>query len=147
MRLVPLAALNDSTRSGNRSDFSQFIESMMSSTTVAPPNSVVLVSDPSGGEIPETIGSLFASTTSYIAIGCKAEDDGETELTLGQTDEVGQRDVPAFQGRLETPSRKVVVRTVLGKTLLEAAVPGASTLVQVWVNDAEEPDRVVIGVQ
>lgn len=41
---------------------------------VAPPNSVVLVSDVNGGEIPKTMGgSLVSATNTCVAVGCLSE--------------------------------------------------------------------------
>jgi len=119
---------------------------MEKSTRIAPPNSVVLVCDAGGGEIPTSMqGALISSTPSCIAIGCRAEDDGETDIALGAIEEVDPGTPSAFEGTLSTPTRKVVVRSVLGQTVLEAAVPSRNTRVRVWVNDQSEPDRVVVG--
>jgi len=117
------------------------------SAKVAPPNSLVLISDSSGAEIPETMaGSLIASTNSCIAVGCQSDVDGETEFTLGTTREVDPGDKPVFQGMLKTPNRRVAVRSVLGHTILETPVTQEQTTVRVWVNDPKEPDRVIVGI-
>lgn len=116
-------------------------------TRLAPPNSLILILDPRGAEIPATMnGRLISSTETCIAVGCKAEDDGETELTLGDTQAVNPGYVPVFEKRISTPTGKLTVQTVHGVTLLETQVPSRSVAVQVWVNDAQEPDRVTIGV-
>ncbi len=120
---------------------------MATSAKVAPPNSVVLVTDPSNGEIPRTLGgSLIAATSSCVAIGCRSEVDGETEFTLGTTREVDPGNRPAFEGELKTPSRKIAVRSVLGQTILEAPVQQEQTTIRVWLNDPKEPDRVIVGI-
>lgn len=119
----------------------------MDSTRTAPPNSLVLVMDPRGGEIPASMNqSLVSATNSCIAIGCLSEDDGETDVCLGPRSNVDSGERPVFDGTLATPSRKVAVKTVLGETLLEATVPAAVTHIRVWANDAAEPDRIVIGI-
>jgi len=120
---------------------------MATSVKIAPPNSVVLVADPSDGEIPDTMGgSLIAATNSCVAVGCRSEADGETEFTLGRTDEVDPGSRPAFEGNLKTPNRKIAVRSVLSKTILEAPVPQQHTTIRVWVNDPKEPDNVIVGI-
>ena len=120
---------------------------MATSAKVAPPNAMVLVADPSGGEIPKTMtGALIASTSSCITVGCRSDVDGETEFTLGRTREVDPGDRPAFEGKLKTPNRKIAVRSVLGRTILETPVPQQQTMIRVWVNDPKEPNRVIIGV-
>jgi hypothetical protein len=120
---------------------------MSISARVAPPNSLVLVLDPSGGTIPASLnGELIAATDSCLAIGCRAEDDGETEFILGNSDSIGRGERPAFEGTLKTPSRKIAVRSVLGTMILEMPVPSGETMVRVWVNDPQEPDCITIGI-
>jgi hypothetical protein len=120
---------------------------MVSSAKIAPPHSVVLVTDPGETAIPKSMrGSVIAATDSCIAIGCRAEVDGETEFTLGASRDVDPGDRPAFTGELKTPNRRLTVRTVLGRTILEASVSQAQTPIRIWLNDAEEPDRVVVGI-
>jgi hypothetical protein len=120
---------------------------MAKSVKVAPPYSLVLVEDPSGGEIPENVAaSLIVSTSSCIAVGCRSDVDGVTEFTLGATREVDPGDHPAFEGEVKTPNRKIAIRSVLGQTILEAPVPQEQTTVRVWVNDPKEPDRVTVGI-
>ncbi len=120
---------------------------MTKSTTTAPPNALLLVVDHAGGKIPESMhGAAIASTDSCIAVGCKADVDGETEIVLGPAREVDPGGPPAFSGRLATTSGRVSVRTVLGTSLVEMPVSAAETVVQIWTNDPREPDRVVIGI-
>ncbi len=116
------------------------------SIRLAPPNSVILIEDSSGGEIPDLMNhSLVASTDTCIAIGCKAEDDGETEIVLEEIREknVGEQ---VFDGVLRTKTQKLVVRTVLGDTLLEIPVIGVETQLRIFANDPIEPDYIEIGV-
>ncbi|MGH9928120.1 MAG: hypothetical protein ACREA9_02720 [Pyrinomonadaceae bacterium] len=114
----------------------------------APPNSVVLLSDAMGGEIPPTMhGKTISATDSCVAVGCMAEDDGETEFTLGTLSELERPEPPAYQGVLKTPSRRVVLRSVLGGELLSLRVNGDVTRVTIWTNDISEPDHVVVAVR
>ena len=119
---------------------------MSVSARIAPPNSLLLVSDERGGEIPQSqAGALLTFTSSCIAIGSLCEIDGETEITLGQADEVDPGGEPHFEGSLETPTRRLAVRTVLGDTVLEVWVPDLRTSLRIWVNDSAEPDKIVVG--
>ena len=96
---------------------------MQISTRLAPPNSVVLVEDLSGGEIPTSLNkALVTSTASCIAVGCRAEDDGETDIVIGPACDVDTGERPVFIGILQTPSRWLSVRTVHGVVLLEIPV-------------------------
>lgn len=115
---------------------------------VAPRNSVILVSDFDGGEVPRTMsGSIVSATSTCVAIGCRAEDDGDTEIALISLSEVERSDPPVFDGKIRTPTGRLAVRTVLGETLLEVGVSREVAAVRVWVNDGSEPDEVVIGVE
>ena len=114
---------------------------------LAPPNSMIFVEDSRGGRIPDSMNqSLISATESCIAVGCQAEDDGETEIVLGYCNNVDTGELPVFDGVLQTPSRKLVVRTVLGTTLLEMPVPRAETKLRVWANDRTEPDQIAVGI-
>jgi hypothetical protein len=50
-----------------------------------------------------------------------------------------------FEGRLETPSRRIAVRTILGATLLEVVVPSTDTHLRIWANATTEPTELTIG--
>jgi hypothetical protein len=120
---------------------------MSCSTSIAPPNSLLLISDPNRGQGPEFIeGPLILSTPSRISVGCLMFADGETEVTLGTSDEVDPGEPPAFDATLETPSHAVVVWTVEDEMVLSAKVPDAETRVRIWVNHPTEPDKVIIGL-
>lgn len=120
---------------------------MANSTKAAPANSLILIADLDGGEIPASMsGSSVASTDSCIAVGCRSDVDGDTEFTLGQIPDVDPGHPPVFQGQLRTPNLKVVFRTVAGQTILETPVARRETTVRVWTNDPSEPDQVIVGV-
>lgn len=114
---------------------------------ISPPNSLVLVTDSRGGEILASMNqSLISATDSCIAVGCRAEDDGETDIFLGTCSSVDPGERPIFEGQLSTPSRRIAVKTVLGATLVEASVSGTTTTVRIWANDPKEPDKIIVGI-
>lgn len=115
---------------------------------IAPSNSLLFVSDVSGGKIPQiTRGPWLWATSSCIAVGCYPEQDGETEVVLGKSEEVVPVDHLAFDGNLETPNRAVIVSTVEGNTILERAVSEVRTRVRIWVSHPRWPEKVVIGLE
>ncbi len=115
---------------------------------LAPPYSMILVASPGSRAIANMkTGALITATRSFIAIGCRPDTDGETELALGASLVVDPGDHPAFEGFLETPERIIAVRSVVGETILQLRVPGRETLVRVWVNHPKEPDRIQVGVE
>ena len=115
-------------------------------TRVSAPKALVLIEDSGGGELPLTIpGQLVASTANSIAVGCSAS--AATEVALTDIDLVpAGATAPVFEGRLETPSRRLAVRTVLGATLLEVIVPSTDTKLRIWANATTEPTELTIGI-
>lgn len=119
----------------------------MNAIHVAPPNSLILIEDAAGGEVPKSRSrSLVAATPSCVAVGCRAEDDGKTEIVLAPSTGLKTLDRLEFEGSIRTPSMRVVVRTVHGETLLELPVPGRQTALKIWASDPMEPDRITVGV-
>lgn len=117
------------------------------SIKVAPPNCMVFISDRDIGDVPEiTREAWIWSTSSCIAVGCLSFMDGETEITLGDIDEVDPGGAPALDRQLETPFRTVVISTSEGDTLLSVQVANSATHVRIWTNRASEPDKVIVGV-
>lgn len=92
-------------------------------------------------------GAQLLSTSSCISVACYPEQDGPTELLLGEMTEVDPGFDPAFDGELLTPSGTVVVSTATYERLLEARVPKTKTHVRVWTNDPQWPDKVIVGVR
>lgn len=120
---------------------------MTQRSKLAPPNSVILVMDPSARDLPKSMGnSAVAATTSAIAIACQAEIDGETEIHLGWGAEVDPGSPPAYVGQIDTPTGVVSVRTVLDAEILSLQVTRKKTTLRVWVNDPKEPTLVIVGV-
>ena len=97
---------------------------MYSYTRVAPPNSLLVISDADGWTPPEfEPGELILSTSSCITVGCRMFVDGETLVVLGSAAEVDPGEPPAFDAMLDTPHHMVVVSTVERQTVLETRVP------------------------
>ena len=120
---------------------------MSHSVTIAPPNSLVVISDAHGGEVPLAMrAKRIVSTRSCIAVGCRMFADGPSRFTLGPAREVDPGMPPSFEGSLEAPSRTVVVSTVERQALRRAQVPSREVRVRIWTNHPTEPNEVVIGL-
>jgi len=82
--------------------------------SVTPPNSLVLVMDGSVGRIPDTMeGRAFSSTESCVAVGCRSEHDGATEIRLGSVEQLAPTDMLIFEGELPAPSGRLSVFSIM----------------------------------
>ena len=110
---------------------------------VRPPNSLVLIGDPSG-ELPNSMErQLVSATTSRIAIGTKAQADGETRIKLsGPGEEAKPLSILAFEGQLRMNGCRLTVESVLGTEYLHATVDGSSASLEIWVDDSHEPSEI-----
>jgi hypothetical protein len=90
---------------------------------------------------------MILSTSSCISFRCYPEQDGPTEVTLGEVDEVDPGGAPAFEGELETPNRALIVSTVDLETVLQTTVLNARTKVKIWLSHPRWPEKVIIGLQ
>jgi hypothetical protein len=113
------------------------------------PNSLLLVMDRDSREIPESFdGALTAATSGCVAVGTLSEADGTTRVEM-----VGVREAPrvggdwllAWEGDVSTPSGSLVVATVHDAVLLQREV-GGTAHIRLLVNDASEPDRIIVAV-
>lgn len=117
----------------------------MKTASVTPPNSLLLIMDVDSRNIPEGMGhGLVSATDSCIAIGCRSENDGPTQVCLGRADEMPLQGELVFNGKLSTASRRLVVCTILNEEILSATVSGSSAQVKVFANDLTEPDRIYV---
>jgi hypothetical protein len=120
---------------------------MATSLKIAPPYSIVLINDPSGGVVPAFArDTLVMATASCIAVTCWPEVDGKTEFVMGDAKDVAPGSRPAFEGRVKTPSQRIILETVERKTLLEMPTSQQSTKVQIWTNRPKDPDKIIIGI-
>jgi hypothetical protein len=121
---------------------------MNKSIQIAPPNSFIVVIDRATRDldVPRVIPGRknVAGTPSCIAMGTLCNLDGETSLSLTDQAPAGE---PAYDGILETPTRRVSVCSMLLEPFIECDVPGETTRVRVWTNRPSEPDNIQIVVQ
>jgi hypothetical protein len=115
--------------------------------SIAPPNSVIFIADPSSRyHVPSDSGAaLITSTSSCIGVGTLAEMDGETVVSLSE-EFVTPRGNLAFDGMLETPNLRVAIIDSEGNSLLAMSTRSKVSSVKIWVNDASEPDNILVQV-
>ena len=121
---------------------------MANSISISPSNSLLFLSDPDGGRAPIPVwGKQILSTSSCISFICYPEQDGPTEIVLGESKIVNPGTPPAFDGVLETPHRALVITTVEQKTVLKSDVPNVRTHIRIWLSHPRWPEKVVIGFE
>lgn len=119
-----------------------------SSTTVKVLNSLLYIKDARTKVFPDIMGrGAYWFVPSCVAVSCLPDCDGLTTITIGPASDVEVSGKLLFDSRLETPSRRIVVDTVLGKTILEHDVPHDVTRVKIWTNGFRDTDKVTIGLE
>jgi hypothetical protein len=112
-------------------------------------NSLLFIKDAHGRDLPiiDRNGPIW-STRSCVAVGCMPDCDGPTEVIIGDTAALQiSSGKLVFDACLDTPTRKLVVETVLGEKILEQNVPGPTTHVRIWTDGSLDTDRVIIGLE
>lgn len=112
---------------------------------ISPPNSVLLISDLVMIDIPTAFDALTVTATKgCIAVGCRSVDDGPTEVLIGPIGAYVSTGICAFSGQINTPSRVLLLSTILGEVLLEVPVANVLSHIDIWVGDEAEPERIEI---
>jgi len=109
-------------------------------------NGLVFIEDAKGGKPPYPVTDEEVQyTSSCVSVACLHEIDGEAELSLGAAEDLAPNFDLAFDGMIETPSRKLVLSAVSGEPLLVAKVPNRTTRIRIWRNHPDWPDKIVVG--
>jgi hypothetical protein len=122
----------------------------MTSQTVRLPvqNSLLYIKDSRTNDWPYIDGIQGVWTTLHcVAVSCLPDCDGETTLTVGTMDEVSQSEAPRFEGRLKTPSRRVVVDTVADEKVIEMPVLHTDTRIRIWTDGHLGTEFVIVGLE
>ena len=118
---------------------------MIESVVVSPPNSLLLIMDPSFGVVPESMeGGLIQSTSTCVAIGTLSEFDGETKVVLTNSRPADPNLFLVFDGQVATPNLLLSVCTVDHDQTIATVVSSNCTNIEVWVNHSEEPNLIVV---
>ena len=114
-------------------------------------NAVILIMDPSVGQVPVSMdGGLIAATPSCIAVGTLSDSDGKTSIVLTDEEIVEALDADMHlihSSRLQTPRREVSVCNVLYNALLTIGVAEEQIKAQIWSNDNLELSKLHIIVR
>lgn len=121
---------------------------MRQTTSISPPNAIVMVADGRDGTVPEIddFSRPAWSTASCIIVRCRHDVDGPTEIVLGDRADVDPGLPASFSSVLRTPRRIVQVTEVGDEPVLEMPVVTDITPVSIWVSHPKWPERVIIGL-
>ncbi len=120
---------------------------MHTSKIIRPINSLIFISDRTGGDIPLwQKDKQILWTDSCISVVCYPEQDGPTNVILGPASEVASSLQPSFDGILETPSRTLSVQNVTHDVMLAMSVADLIVRVRIWPNHPRWADKIIIGV-
>jgi hypothetical protein len=129
---------------------------MLQSIKIAPPNSMIFLSDPEFEVVPEIDdrSPTIWTTASCIAIGCLMFQDGDSDFRLLSGKGVDKELASilsshdqlklVFDGSIDSPNRSLSMSTSDGDVLLRAEVATTSTKIRIWTNHPIEPEMVVI---
>jgi hypothetical protein len=118
---------------------------MSISKSIRPPNSLVLVEDSQGGDLPHELPGLVGATSSALAIGTYPEVDGDTIFAVApKGDECVDGLLLAYEGVIALPSRRLVVRSVLQDELLGLDLEMDRVYLEVWASDLDCPESIVV---
>lgn len=114
-------------------------------------NALLFVRDPGNDPMPDEIPNVDGRgvvwhTDACLAVGCLPDCFGATTITLGSSNVPASGRVLVFDGLIKTPSRAVIVGTVLAEELLRARVENATTRVRIWTDGQPDADVVLIGL-
>jgi hypothetical protein len=123
---------------------------MIKTTKIAPPNSQVVIVDPKGKNIKvpqwhEPQPCIY--TESCILVLCYPEVDGETEIVLGNADQVDPGNTPIFDGHLLTPSRMLAIEMVGGEPVFQMPTADVRTKLRIWSDAIKWPTKIWVGIE
>ena len=111
-------------------------------------NSLLFIRDAQIKDLPEIDGNgAVWSTLSCVAVCCQPDCDGPTEIIIGNSSELRLGDKPLFDRRLQTPSRRLIVETVLAEKVCEQRVPDVTTRLRIWTNGQRAADKITVGLE
>lgn len=120
---------------------------MVEDVTLYPPHPVMFVGDPEE-ESPDVDGaSLINVAPAVISVGTLPDVDGPTTIRLADEEDLLR--LPehlAFDGQLMLPRQRLAVADSAVQVHLERKLAAQAVHIQVWVNDQQFPDDIVVRI-
>lgn len=112
------------------------------------PNGMIFVKDSAPSLVPISYKNrVFLHNSTCISIRAKHEQEGKCRITFGAVGAVAPPLEPDFQQTIEVPTGTLIIMLVPRVTVLSLPTEATRVKVSVWLNDPNEADRVVIGVE
>jgi hypothetical protein len=114
---------------------------------VSPPNSLLLVGDPTGDPPTSMGGKLVAHSQTCVAVGTVAELDGESHVRVAASSAADEeRGLPEFDGVINLPTGTITVSSVSGEVYARSVRTSHSARVRIWVDHPSEPIEIFISI-
>ena len=118
------------------------------SVSIAVPNGVLFVQDPSIWDLPMPVDdSGIWATSSGITLTCLHEQQGDTNISMGAMSEVSPTPHLIFDGHLDSPEHRIVLQIVPGDIIFEQKVHAKRARVKIWTDGSRWTEKVVVGVE
>lgn len=88
----------------------------------------------------------IVATRDCINVGCLYWNDGDTNVTIGLSENISLPNLPTFDKILNTPDRIVILFDANMPEIMKAEVESTETRVRIWTNHPTEPDEIVIAL-
>ncbi|MCZ8314339.1 hypothetical protein [Phreatobacter sp.] len=121
---------------------------MKQSVSTSPINSILFIEDRPTSNIPvvDPPTAPAWATPDCIIIKAYPEQDGPTDVLLGDHTDVDPGRPPDFTSMLRTPGRRVLVRDALDQAVITMPSDRDLTRIAIWLSHPEWPEKVIIGL-
>ena len=114
---------------------------------IAPPYLQFFISDPAARNSPHQVERpTVISSGDCLSVLCQYADEGQTELIVGDFDEVADEGGLAYDGSIPTPNKVLWFADAELTELARVPVSTNVTRLRIFTDGLQFPERVVIGI-
>jgi hypothetical protein len=92
-------------------------------------------------------GERIAFGKHGLSISCIPDSDGDVSIMAGPVAGIIPDNKLIFSGAIATPSRIIIVETILGASIFEIDVESEITKLSIWTDGHPATDRITIGIE
>ena len=112
------------------------------------PNGMIFLKDSAPSLVPISYENrVFLHNETCISVRAKHEQEGKCRVALGPIGAMALPREPDFRKAIDVPTRKLIIMLVPRLTVLTLPVMATRVEASIWLNDPNEADDVVIGVE